>query len=69
MQHSSVLVSSMLQCSGGDGGGHGGSSVTLLTTLLFGVVVAFLIFIDDFGHWRQCFCCNVVLLSLICGSL
>ena len=42
MQYSSVLVSSMLQCSGGDGGGCGavGGSMKLLGTLLFGMVEA-----------------------------
>ena len=53
MQYSSVLVSSMLQCSSGDGGGHGGvgGGVTLLKTLLFGMMEASLIFIDDFEYW------------------
>ena len=53
MQYSSVLVCSMLQCSGGDGGGRGGVDVgvRLLGTLLFGMIEASLIFIDDFGYW------------------
>ena len=52
MQYPSV-VASMLQCSGGGGGGHGGGSLTLLATLLFGVVVALFIFVNDFGDWVQ----------------
>ncbi len=57
MQYSFVLVSSVLQCSGGDSGGRGGvgGGETSLGTLLFGVTVASLIFIDAFGYWRKCF--------------